>query len=794
MAVGGGIYQLIFGKESDLLRVISGGPLLYNNHLIVLHRWEEGIKPEEINFSYSPFWIQLRALPLEFMSVEVGKKMMVGFGEVLEVMMAQLHGNQGRCIRVKVELDITKPIPRGKRVCTADWKPIWVRVWLRASPVKGSAKKRSDGRSEPSPAESSMAGMGQKETENSARDLHDHAKSAGFEFGRRRIQWESYNAITEGTVGHLGPPLLGPNNFGFNKPGIMSGPRSEPVLRLIDSPGAVHEKAHSEGSFVSPEDIMEEDPMMCNSEKSKARKEKASEQGIETLNASQNIEHGKAIERVNELTVKERLVTDSNQNLGARKYKKKLGGASRRDVGKGHITNKGGAQNKRKFEKGLVEVEIKDVSTQSPNKKQKVDDQGGGLGRALTVSQLKEMCRLHSPQLVFLSETKNQLCRIDFVRNFVRMDNVLVVEPTGIAWGLAVLWKRGLNVSLVRRSSFFIEVLIKDDDTNHEWHLINLYASSIDRVHNSQWEELLRYRQQSIGDWVLWGDFNDILLGVMDLGFQGYPFTCSNRRGGNEHIKERLDRVLVSPGWRSCYDRARVQHLFAVGSDHAALLLDTNPPRFTGHRQFRFDNRWTFDPESHETVQKCWERSVQGSKMFTVFNKVRDTRRELRVWSKTKGFNARKKINDIQDKLKAIGEGQDTSSLGLINGLEKELGDAWVQEERFWKQKARKSWMAEGDRNTAFFHAKVTQRRRRNFISGVQDPTGNWREGQDAIAKEFVNYFQSLFQTEGANPNSEVVDSIQARVTDQMNVSLTRQAEWYGTSKLWRSSCKEMLS
>lgn len=96
----------------------------------------------------------------------------------------------------------------------------------------------------------------------------------------------------------------------------MSGPRSEPVLSLIESPGAVHEKAHSEGSSVSPEDIMEEDPMMSNSEKSKARKEKASEQGIETLYASQNIEHGEEVERVKVLTVKGRLVTDSNQNWG----------------------------------------------------------------------------------------------------------------------------------------------------------------------------------------------------------------------------------------------------------------------------------------------------------------------------------------------------------------------------------------------------------------------------------------------------------------------------------------------
>lgn len=214
-------------------------------------------------------------------------------------------------------------------------------------------------------------------------------------------------------------------------------------------------------------------------------------------------------------------------------------------------------------------------------------------------------------------------------------------------------------------------------------------------------------------------------LGVLDLGFQGYPFTWSNRRGGDGHVKERLDRVLVSPGWRVHHDRARVQHLFAVGSDHAALLLDTNPPRFTGHRQFRFDNRWASDPESFETVRRSWQHSIQGSKMFGVFTKVRNTQRELRVWSKAKGFNARKKINEIQNKLKSIGEGHNTDDGGQIRGLEKELGEAWVQEERYWRQKARKSWMVEGDRNTAYFHAKVSQRRRQNFISGVQDPNGN---------------------------------------------------------------------
>ncbi|KAH7864917.1 hypothetical protein Vadar_020800 [Vaccinium darrowii] len=60
------------------------------------------------------------------MSMDVGRKMMAGFGEVEEVVMAQLSGNQGRCIRVKVELDITKPLPRAKKVYSADWKSVLV--------------------------------------------------------------------------------------------------------------------------------------------------------------------------------------------------------------------------------------------------------------------------------------------------------------------------------------------------------------------------------------------------------------------------------------------------------------------------------------------------------------------------------------------------------------------------------------------------------------------------------------------------------------------------------------------
>ncbi|KAH7854251.1 hypothetical protein Vadar_011755 [Vaccinium darrowii] len=243
------------------------------------------------------------------------------------------------------------------------------------------------------------------------------------------------------------------------------------------------------------------------------------------------------------------------------------------------------------------------------------------------------------------------------------MDHLQVVNPIGIAGGLAILWKRNLKVSSVRSSNFFIEVIINDEESGKKWHLINVYASCNDNVRRSQWDALVRYRHQTPGEWVMWGDFNDLLwedekqggrrrdewslrafrnfvseLGAIDLGYSGFPFTWTNRRFGDGMVRERLDRVLVSPGWRVWSNRAAVQHLFSVGSDHAALLLDTNPPGRHGHRPFRFDKRWVADPESREVVSKGWQIFTSGSRMYEVFQRVRSCRYELRKWSKAKGL------------------------------------------------------------------------------------------------------------------------------------------------------------
>lgn len=42
-----------------------------------------------------------------------------------------------------------------------------------------------------------------------------------------------------------------------------------------------------------------------------------------------------------------------------------------------------------------------------------------------------------------------------------------------------------------------------------------------------------------------------------------------------------------------------------------------------------------------------------------------------------------------------------------------------------WNQRSRAIWLKSGDRNTKFFHATATQRRKKNIIEGLKGPVGS---------------------------------------------------------------------
>jgi hypothetical protein len=81
-------------------------------------------------------------------------------------------------------------------------------------------------------------------------------------------------------------------------------------------------------------------------------------------------------------------------------------------------------------------------------------------------------------------------------------------------------------------------------------------------------------------------------------------------------------------------------------------------------------------------------------------------------------------------------------------------------------------WLREGDRNTAFFHARATARRRTNRISTLVREDGSKCEDQKEIKDMVHDFYEKLFSSEPTPSIDSVLDPIPVKVDDRMNKSL----------------------
>ncbi|XP_021600662.1 uncharacterized protein LOC110606213 [Manihot esculenta] len=151
--------------------------------------------------------------------------------------------------------------------------------------------------------------------------------------------------------------------------------------------------------------------------------------------------------------------------------------------------------------------------------------------------------------------------------------------------------------------------------------------------------------------------------GLTDFPMGGYPFTWEHGKDSDHWIEEKLDRVLVSNGWRYKFSYAQAYTLDITASDHLPIFLEVQSMVTRDHaRRFKFENYWLHFPQCKEIVLNNW-----NSRMIT----------------------------NLEDRLK-------------------------------WKQRAKVFWLWEGDTNTRFFHAMATNRKRKNNVLRLQNSEGVW--------------------------------------------------------------------
>ena len=220
----------------------------------------------------------------------------------------------------------------------------------------------------------------------------------------------------------------------------------------------------------------------------------------------------------------------------------------------------------------------------------------------------------------------------------------------------------------------------------------------------------------------------------------------------------------------------KAHHLVDSTSDHSALLISNSTTQHQSRaKRFHFEAMWTKNAECKTIIESSWGVNIDLSTPEGIMSNLNDCAVELMRWSSNVFSQIPKNIKEKRNTLSSLTSQDKDGSLSTeINGLRWEINDLLDDEEIYWGQRAKAHQLKEGDKNTSFFHAQASERRKQNTILGIWDSQGRWCDGKDSIAQAAINYFGNIYASASPSGIDEVTDAIPTRVTAEMNESLNR--------------------
>ncbi|XP_026410921.1 uncharacterized protein LOC113306165 [Papaver somniferum] len=268
--------------------------------------------------------------------------------------------------------------------------------------------------------------------------------------------------------------------------------------------------------------------------------------------------------------------------------------------------------------------------------------------------------------------------------------------------------------------------------------------------------------------WVIMGDFNSTLyiyerqrysinptqshpilvntitsLGLMDIPFSGCPFTWSNHRDQLNQVRTRLDRAVFLPNWMNLHPNTTLKNLIPFGSDHAPILLITNPQSENLSKPYRFYEHWLTNKTCKEKIKRSWSSNAQGTEAFKCTSKVRSVKKGLKEWKIKEYGDTDRKMKEAQEQI------QQCLNQQIIDNqehqrLQQQLKNLYEIKNRIAYQQSRESPIKFQDRNSKSFHAQANYRRRCNQIDALKNKQGEWKETREEIAVILKAHFQEI--------------------------------------------------
>lgn len=106
-------FLFTFLQGSRKRRALEDGPWMFGKDPVVMAEFDGQKTIDEIEFSSIPIWVRITKMPLGFMNKPAGEAIGAMIGDVLDVDVDADGMAIGEFLRVKIRLDIRKPLMRG---------------------------------------------------------------------------------------------------------------------------------------------------------------------------------------------------------------------------------------------------------------------------------------------------------------------------------------------------------------------------------------------------------------------------------------------------------------------------------------------------------------------------------------------------------------------------------------------------------------------------------------------------------------------------------------------------------
>ncbi|RVW91339.1 hypothetical protein CK203_035398 [Vitis vinifera] len=231
------------------------------------------------------------------------------------------------------------------------------------------------------------------------------------------------------------------------------------------------------------------------------------------------------------------------------------------------------------------------------------------------------------------------------------------------------------------------------------------------------WEELGAIRGLWDDPWCIGGDFNSVR----------FP---EERRNAPSLIAEmrRFSEVRPFPDFGSMGGPLFSHHTSALPRmvfDHNPIVLEAKGFS-SGKSPFRFENMWLKIDGFKDLVRSWWNGySVEGYSSHYIAEKLKALKKDLKIWNKEVVGNFSSNRVEAFTRLQCWEAKEKEYPLNPRDMEAKNLAledyKKWdLLEETSWRQKSRKIWLREGDKNTKYFHKMANARARRNFLSKIR--------------------------------------------------------------------------